>query len=98
MSTKSTRIKLLSKAFCEAKRRHLVCCWSSWTQYTGQDSAQMCSAAGISEYKTNHSLHVTLATRLFKEGVDEQRLWQRLVTGVLMVCVVTNKYLKSNWN
>ena len=33
---------------------------------------RMCSAAGISGYKTNHSLRVTLATRLFKESVDEQ--------------------------
>ena len=32
----------------------------------------MCSAAGITGYKTNHSLRVTLATRLFKEGIDEQ--------------------------
>ena len=32
----------------------------------------MCSAAGIAEFNTNHSLCVTLATRLFKEGVDEQ--------------------------
>ncbi len=34
--------------------------------------ACMCSAAGITGFKTNHSLRVTLATRLFKEGVDEQ--------------------------
>ena len=34
--------------------------------------ARMCSAAGIIGFKTNHSLRVTLATRLFKEGVDEQ--------------------------
>ena len=34
--------------------------------------AQMCSAAGIIGFKTNHSLCVTLATRLFQEGVDEQ--------------------------
>ena len=34
--------------------------------------ARMCSAAGISGYKTNHSLCDTLATRLFKEDVDEQ--------------------------
>ena len=32
----------------------------------------MCSAAGITGYKTNHSLRLTLAARLFKEGVDEQ--------------------------
>ena len=32
--------------------------------------ARMCCAAGISGYKTNHSLRVTLATRLFKESVD----------------------------
>ena len=34
--------------------------------------ARLCSAAGIIGFKTNHSLRVTLATWLFKEGVDEQ--------------------------
>ena len=33
---------------------------------------RLCKKAGISGYKTNHSLRVTSATRLFQSGVDEQ--------------------------
>ena len=33
---------------------------------------RLCRKAGISGYKTNHSLRVTAATRLFREGLDEQ--------------------------
>ena len=33
---------------------------------------RMCKIAGIKGYKTNHSLRVSLATRLFQNGVDEQ--------------------------
>ena len=33
---------------------------------------RLCEAAGIQGHKTNHSLRVTAATRLFHEGVDEQ--------------------------
>ena len=33
---------------------------------------RLCSQAGVSGYITNHSLHVTAATRLFKKGIDEQ--------------------------
>ena len=32
----------------------------------------MCRAAGINGFKTNHSLRVSLATRLFQSGIDEQ--------------------------
>ena len=32
----------------------------------------LCEQAGISGFKTNHSLRVTSATRLFQSGVDEQ--------------------------
>ena len=32
----------------------------------------MCNAAGISGFKTNHSLRATAATRLYQSGVDEQ--------------------------
>lgn len=38
---------------------------------------RLCEKAGISGYKTNHSLRVTTATRLFKEGVDEQLIMER---------------------
>ena len=34
--------------------------------------ADCAKKAGISGYKTNHSLHVTSSTRLFQSGVDEQ--------------------------
>ena len=34
--------------------------------------SRICKAAGITGYKTNHSLRVTTATRLFQNGVDEQ--------------------------
>ena len=40
--------------------------------------ARMCSAAGMIGFKTNHSLHVTLATRPFKEGVDEQLIMAKI--------------------
>ena len=32
----------------------------------------VCEAGGITGFKTNHSLRVTTATRLFQSGVDEQ--------------------------
>jgi len=34
--------------------------------------ARLCKKAGISGYKTNHSLRATTATRLYQCGVDEQ--------------------------
>ena len=37
----------------------------------------MCKAAGISGYKTNHSLRATTATRLFQAGVDEQHIMEK---------------------
>ena len=33
---------------------------------------RMCKTAGIQGFKTNHSLRVSLATRLFQNGIDEQ--------------------------
>ncbi len=38
---------------------------------------RLCSAAGIEGYKTNHSLRVTAATRLYQAGVDEQLIMKR---------------------
>ena len=38
---------------------------------------EMCKAAGITGYKTNHSLRATTATRLFQAGVDEQLIMER---------------------
>ena len=37
----------------------------------------MCKNAGVSGYKTNHSLRVTTATRLFQSGLDEQLIMER---------------------
>ena len=39
--------------------------------------SRLCKAAGITGYKTNHSLRVTAATRLFQSGVDEQLIMAR---------------------
>ena len=38
---------------------------------------RLCEKAGIEGYKTNHSLRVTTATRLFQSGVDEQLIMER---------------------
>ena len=38
----------------------------------GSTVKRLCEKAGIVGYKTNHSLRVTCATRLFRSGVDEQ--------------------------
>ena len=37
----------------------------------------LCQKGGIDGYKTNHSLRVTAATRLFHEGIDEQLIMER---------------------
>ena len=37
----------------------------------------MCQAAGITGFKTNHSLRATTATRLFHVDVDEQLIMER---------------------
>ena len=38
---------------------------------------RICEKAGIKGYKTNHSLRVTAATRLFHSGLDEQLIMER---------------------
>ena len=38
---------------------------------------RQCKEAGLEGYKTNHSLRVTAATRLYNAGVDEQQIMQR---------------------
>ena len=38
---------------------------------------RLCDSAGVTGYKTNHSLRVTAATRLFQSGVDEQLIMQK---------------------
>ena len=37
-----------------------------------QTVGRLCKLAGITGFKTNHSLRVTSATRLFQSGIDEQ--------------------------
>ena len=66
---------------------------------------RLCAAAGIEGYKTNHSLRVTAATRLFKSGVDEQlimsRTGHRSIEGVRTykrVCEEQTKELSSILN
>ena len=39
--------------------------------------ARLCKAAGITVYRTNHSLRATTATRLYQAGVDEQLIMER---------------------
>ena len=38
---------------------------------------RLCKSASIDGFKTNHSLRVTAATRLFSEGIDEQLIMMR---------------------
>ena len=38
---------------------------------------RLCDAAGIVGHKSNHSLRVTAATRLFHKGIDEQLIMER---------------------
>ena len=38
--------------------------------------SSMCATAGIGGYKTNHSLRVTSASRLYQTGVDEQLIME----------------------
>ena len=40
--------------------------------------ARVCKQAGIPSFKTNHSLRVTSATRLFQSGVDEQLIMSHI--------------------
>ena len=39
--------------------------------------SRLCSEAGITGYKTNHSLRATAATRLYQSGIDEQLVMER---------------------
>ena len=39
--------------------------------------SRLCKSASIEGYKTNHSLRVTTATRLFQAGIDEQLIMER---------------------
>ena len=56
------------------------CCFSSTpighSTLAGTIS-RICKAAGITGYKTNHSLRATAATRLYQAGVDEQLIMEK---------------------
>ena len=39
--------------------------------------SRLCKTAGITGYKSNHSLRATAATRLYQSGVDEQLVMER---------------------
>ena len=39
--------------------------------------SRLCKKAGITGYKSNHTLHATAATRLYKSGIDEQLVMDR---------------------
>ena len=41
-----------------------------------QTVARLCSSAGITGFRTNHSLRATAATRLYQAGVDEQMIME----------------------
>ena len=56
---------------------------------------RLCQAGGITGFKTNHSLHVTNATRLFQSGVDEQLISLELGTAVLMGYVCTRGFVRN---
>lgn len=43
----------------------------------GKTVGRICKSAGITGYKTNHSLRATTTTRLYQSGVDEQLVMER---------------------
>ncbi len=43
----------------------------------GNTVKRMCADANIKGFKTNHSLRVTTATRLFQAGIDEHLIMKR---------------------
>ena len=53
-------------------------CWYS-CQPLGHNplGARLCRSAGISGFKTNHSLRATSASRLYQSGVEEQQIMER---------------------
>ena len=59
-----------------ARKRFTDECWYSREPVghnpLGSTVKRLCEKAGIVGFKTNHSLRVTAATRLFRSGVDEQ--------------------------
>ena len=57
-------------------------CWYSSEQPLGHNTlsntiSRLCNKGGIHGYKTNHSLRVTNATRLYASRMDEQMVMER---------------------
>ena len=59
----------------------------------GTTVAHLYKSAGIPGYKTNHSLRVTAATRLYDSGIDEQLVME--TTGHCSTEVLTKGHLKQ---
>ena len=58
--------------------------------------SKMCRLAGISGYKTNHSLRATAATRLYQAGIDEQLIMRQLVITTWKVFIAINTLTGSS--
>ena len=58
--------------------------------------ARMCKSAGITGYKTNHSLRATAATRLYQAGIDEQLIMEKTGHRSWRVLGVTNTLMLSS--
>ena len=67
--------------YLQPSRHPTPTCWFSSRPLghfsVGKTISRMCTEAGISGYKTNHSLRATAATRLYQSGVDEQLVMER---------------------
>ena len=50
---------------------------TSWTSHTEEYTVASLQRAGITGYKSNHSLHATAATRLYRSRIDEQLVVER---------------------
>ena len=67
--------------YLQPSRRPTSSCWYS-NRPLGHTTlsktiSRICKRAGISGYKTNHSLRATSTTRLYQSGVDEQLVMER---------------------
>ena len=60
------------------KKNDIMVFWCAIGHNTlGKTVSRSCTMSGIKGFKTNHSLRVTAATRLFHAGVDEQLIIKR---------------------
>ena len=73
--------------YLQAARKPTSTCWYSCRQVghnpISATIARLCRAAGITGFKTNHSLHATSTSRLYQSSVDEQLVMERTgLTGI----------------